>query len=234
LGRAVALAAGAAGADVAIMARDPRELAATEKAVLAVGGDVLAVAGSVTEGDCVVAVASAIRERWGRIDALVNNAGISPSLTRTENLSISEWHAVLDTNLTGSFLCAREAGRVMLEQGKGAIVNVTSVHGQVGAPRLAAYAASKGGLQMLTRVLAVEWADRGVRVNAVAPGYLETQMTAGMRGRDAVRDSLLDRIPARRFGVPEDVTSAIVYLCSDASSYVTGATINIDGGWSAQ
>jgi NAD(P)-dependent dehydrogenase (short-subunit alcohol dehydrogenase family) len=234
LGREIALAVAHAGADVCLFARSESELNDLAAELESAEGDSFAVVGSVSRIDDVSAARDAIECRWGGLDALVNNAGISPSMTRSENLPEDEWRNVIDVNLTGAFLSSQQAATLMLAAGAGSIVNVSSVHGAVGFPRLAAYSTSKGGLEMLTRTLAVEWADRGVRVNAVAPGYLETPMTEGLRSHHRLRGSLLDKIPLRRFGHPAEVGSLVVYLCSDESGYVTGSTFTIDGGWSAQ
>jgi NAD(P)-dependent dehydrogenase (short-subunit alcohol dehydrogenase family) len=234
LGREIALAVARAGADVCLFARNQSDLNDATAAVKAEHVDALPVVGSVSQIEDVIAAREAIEERWGGLDALVNNAGISPSMTRAENLAEDEWRAVLDVNLTGAFLSSQQAAKLMLGRGGGSIVNITSVHGTVGMARLAAYSASKGGLELLTRTLAVEWADRRVRVNAVAPGYLETSMTNGLRQHTRLRKSFLDRIPMSRFGNPDEVGALVVYLCSDASGYVTGSSFTIDGGWSAQ
>lgn len=176
---------------------------------------------------------AAIEREWGRLDVLVNSAGISPAFKGAELIEDEEWRQIVDVNLSGAFFCCRETGRLMLQQGSGSIVNISSVHGSVGGARLAAYAATKGGVEALTRTLAVEWAGRGVRVNAVAPGYFETEMTAGLR-RGRWRQWLLERIPAGRFGLPEQLVPAVLFLATDASSYGTGATLFVDGGWTAQ
>ena len=233
LGRAIALGLAAAGASVTVTARSENELAATAHEIEAMGGESLVAPGSVTssaEMDCIV---DHIIDRFGALDILVNNAGISPSITRSEDLPDEEWRHVINVNLTGAFFCARAAARKMLGRG-GSIVNVSSAHGSVGMARMTAYAASKGGLELMTESLALEWADRGVRVNTVAPGYLETDMTEGLRAHDSWRTRLLDATPLGRFGRPEEVVPAVIYLASDASSYVTGATHRVDGGWTAE
>jgi NAD(P)-dependent dehydrogenase (short-subunit alcohol dehydrogenase family) len=172
--------------------------------------------------------------RFGRLDGLVNCAGISPTMKRSETVTPAEWQQVCETNLTGPFLTSRAAGQQMLRQGRGSIVNVSSVHGAVAGPRLVAYSAAKGGLNMLTRTLAVEWADRGVRVNAVAPGYVATDMTQELLNHDRWSGWLMSRIPAGRFAETDDIGGAVHFLLSDASRYITGAVLDIDGGWSAQ
>jgi NAD(P)-dependent dehydrogenase (short-subunit alcohol dehydrogenase family) len=140
---------------------------------------------------------------------------------------------VLDVNLVGALRCSQAAFALMGERG-GAIVNLSSVHGASGRERLAAYAASKGGVELLTRTLALEWVARGVRVNALAPGYLETDMTAGLRDHERLNAALLSKIPMGRFGRPSEVVGAAAFLLSDAATYVTGATLAVDGGWLAQ
>jgi NAD(P)-dependent dehydrogenase (short-subunit alcohol dehydrogenase family) len=167
-----------------------------------------------------------------RLDGLVNCAGISPSFVRSENLDLDTFEKVLRTNTMGTFSCARAAGRVMLAQGSGSIVNISSIHARVGFARIAAYAASKGAIDALTATLAVEWADRGVRVNGVAPGYYRTDLSGGLLdsswGAEITR-----RIPMGRTGEPAELGGAVSFLLSDASSYMTGTTMNIDGGWQA-
>jgi NAD(P)-dependent dehydrogenase (short-subunit alcohol dehydrogenase family) len=233
LGRAIAWGLAAAGAEVVVSSRSREELDETVAKIESDGGRAVAVVADVTDPDQVDHAAQVARDLRGHLDVLVNNAGVSTVFVRSEELELRDWKRMLDVNLTGAFLCAQAAGRRMLAGSGGSIVNVSSVHGRSGVQRLAAYAASKGGLEMLTRTLAVEWAERGVRVNAVAPGYFETDMTKGVRSSDTWRELLLRRIPQGRFGSPDEVVGAVLFLASDLSTYVTGATLAVDGGWTA-
>jgi NAD(P)-dependent dehydrogenase (short-subunit alcohol dehydrogenase family) len=234
LGRAVALGLAAAGAEVLVMARSADSLEELAGIIRAGGGTAHVVPGSVDDAVDTTTAAALAERVWGRLDILVNNAGISPAFRRSEHVEPQEWRRVLDVNLSGAFECCRLAMPLMQAVGGGSIVNVSSVHGHVGHARLAAYASSKGGLELLTRTLAVEWAPQGIRVNAIAPGYLETDMTAGLREHEGRRDDLLRRIPMGRFGSVEEIVPAVVFLAGPGSSYMTGATLLADGGWTAQ
>jgi NAD(P)-dependent dehydrogenase (short-subunit alcohol dehydrogenase family) len=232
LGAAIAQGLAAAGATVALTARTRTELDETLAKIEADGGRGLVLPADVTDPEQIDQVLAAVLDGPGSLDVLVSNAGISPVLTRSEALSLTDWRHILEVNLTGSFICMQAAGRHMLAASGGSIISVSSVHGQQAWPRLAAYAASKGGLEMLTKTLAIEWADRNVRVNAVAPGYFATEMTAGLRASGRT-DALVGRIPLARFGLPQEVVGAVLFLASDLSSYVTGSTLSVDGGWTA-
>jgi NAD(P)-dependent dehydrogenase (short-subunit alcohol dehydrogenase family) len=233
LGRSLAYGLAGAGASVLLTARSKEELEAVARDIHAHGGEAETVSGSVADPAIVAAAAAAARARWGRVDVLVNNAGISPSFVRSERLEPSVWQQVLDVNLTAPLACARAALPLLEAAGGGSIVNVSSIHGSRAHQRLVAYAASKGGLEMVTRTLAVEWAEVGIRVNCVAPGYLETEMTAALRNHERWSAALLGRIPMRRFGTTGDVVGAVLFLAGDVSGYVTGTTLYVDGGWTA-
>ncbi|MFD5625651.1 SDR family NAD(P)-dependent oxidoreductase [Streptomyces sp. NPDC127072] len=233
LGRAIAVALSQAGATVAVTARTESDLEELESELAGHGGKVLVMPGSVADSAAVRDMAERITEWTGRLDALINCAGISPHFTRSEKVTDQGWQQVLDVNLQGTFYCCREAGKVMLGQGSGSIVNVSSVHATTGFERIAAYAASKGGVEALTRALAVEWADRGVRVNSLAPGYFHTDLSSGLLdsrwGERIVRGTPLGRV-----GSAEELGGAAVFLASDASRFVTGTTLTVDGGWTAR
>jgi len=233
LGRAIAVALSQAGATVAVTARTVSDLEQLAAERAEHGGKMLVLPGSVADSGDVRTMVDRVVEWTGRVDAVINCAGISPHFTRSTDVSDEEWKQVLDVNLQGTFYCCREAGRVMLEQRSGSIVNVSSIHARAGFERIAAYAASKGGVEALTKALAVEWAARGVRVDALSPGYFQTDLSAGLLashwGEQVVRST-----PMGRVGSVEELGGAAVFLASDASRFMIGTTLTVDGGWTAQ
>lgn len=228
LGRVIAADLSARGARVAVTARSSAALNALREEQPA--GSVLCVAGSVTDQDDVDRAADRVREQWGGLDAVVCCAGSSPTFQSAEDLDPKVWREIIDLNLTGTFLVAQAASRLMTDGG--AVVTVSSVHAGSGAGRLAAYSASKGGVEALTRALALDWAGRGIRVNCLAPGYFGTDMTADLLGNDHHRDRLLSRIPLRAFGHPDQLLATTRLLISLGGSYITGSVFTVDGGWS--
>jgi NAD(P)-dependent dehydrogenase (short-subunit alcohol dehydrogenase family) len=221
IGRRVAEVLGAEGYALAVMDKQP------VAADLAVLGDVS------TEAD-VIAFAAAVDERFGRVDVVVNNAGIA-FITPLEETTLDEWRRVIDVNLTGPFLLCREFGRLMLGAGAGTIVNIASVAGLRGVADRAAYNASKHGLVGLTRTLAAEWGGRGVRVNAVCPGWVKTEMDEASQAEGAYGDSdITDHVPQGRFATPDDIAQAVAFLADPArSGFVNGEALSVDGGWYA-
>ncbi|WP_342642230.1 SDR family NAD(P)-dependent oxidoreductase [Rhodoligotrophos ferricapiens] len=172
-------------------------------------------------------------DHWGRLDALVNNAGIQRH-GPLETIPFADWNAVLDINLHGAFHCLQVAGRHMLAQGSGAIVNLASIAATRGAPGRAPYAVSKAAIVSLTKTAAVEWTERGVRVNAVAPGYVETDLVTSFVAAGRLDTApMIARTPARRLARPEEIARAIAFLCSDDASYVSGHVLHVDGGFEA-
>ncbi len=233
IGRAIALGLAEAGADLVLASRTAADIAEVAQAARHLGRRALAVPTDVADEAAVANLLAHAQAAYGRLDALVNSAGISPFYKRAEKTTTAEWDAVLAVNLRGAFLCCAAAGRVMLAQGGGSIVNIASIGARVALPRLVAYCASKGGIDQLTKVLAVEWASRHVRVNAIAPGYVETDMTAGMRENPRLLEYLVAQTPMGRLARPEEIVGAAVFLVSDAASYITGQTLFVDGGWTA-
>ncbi|HUF33867.1 MAG TPA: glucose 1-dehydrogenase [Acidimicrobiales bacterium] len=221
----------AAGAQVVVAARRVERLEE-----LADGLDgVVPVACDVADPDSVEALVTTAIERFGRIDLLVNNAGITEPMP-VEDEPLEVFRRVVDVNLTGLFHLSRQAGRHMLDQGSGVIVNVASVLGLVGAGQIpqASYAASKAGVVNLTREMALQWARRGVRVNAIAPGWFPSEMTADMFGDEGGQRWIRRNTPVGRGGELHELDGALLFLASDASTYVTGHTLVVDGGWTAR
>jgi len=231
IGAACARALAAAGFDVGVgYASDAEGATATMAAVEAAGRRAHVHAADVADEAQAAGLVEAVEETLGPLDALVLNAGITRDGLAVR-MSADDWGAVIDTNLTGAFFTARPALRGMLRRRAGSIVAVSSIVGVTGNPGQANYAAAKAGLIGLVRALAREVGPRGVRVNAVAPGYIATGMTAGLS--DEQRDAILGATPLGRLGEPEDVAGAVAFLCSEDAAFVTGAVLSVDGGLGA-
>ena len=228
IGRGIAVALAAAGADVVITARtNIADAEAVAAECIALGVKSMAVVADIVDEASVEALFKTTMESFGRVDILVNNAGITRD-TLLLRMSVDQWDSVIDANLKGAFLCSRAASKIMLRQKSGRIVNIASVNGLRGSAGQTNYSASKAGLIGFSRSLAKELASRGITVNVVAPGFIDTQMTDGFEG-DA-REQLLKTIPLGRFGQSEDVGAAVAFLASNGASYITGQVLTVDGG----
>jgi NAD(P)-dependent dehydrogenase (short-subunit alcohol dehydrogenase family) len=212
---------------------DLKPMTSTALAAQNCGVEVLELTGDISNEQSVSRFAASVRDRWGRADVLVNNAGIS-FISPAEGVSAADFRRVLEVNLVAPFLLAKEFGAMMLSQKSGSIVNVASVAGLLGIADRSAYNASKHGLIGLTRTLASEWGGRGVRVNAVCPGWVKTDMDAADQAGGGYSDAdIINRVPMARFASPDDIAKAIAFLADDRlSGYVNGHTLSVDGGWS--
>ncbi|MFD1564748.1 SDR family NAD(P)-dependent oxidoreductase [Haloarchaeobius amylolyticus] len=235
IGRAIAIELANAGAAVVPSARSTDELETVAEEIVAADGDAVPVPADVTDTDAVGDVIDQAVAEFGGIDIVVNNAGINPggALGRPEAVDAEQFDRVLDVNLTGTYDVTATAADHLLESDGGSVINVASVGGLVGLPRQHPYVASKHGLVGLTKSMALDWSP-DVRVNAVAPGYVSTDLTADLEADEGLRQSIIDRTPLERFATPEEIAGPVVFLASDAASYVTGSVLAADGGWTAQ
>jgi 2-deoxy-D-gluconate 3-dehydrogenase len=231
IGQGIALALAEAGADIAAAGRSPaRE---TVEQARALGRSAENFAADLSTTAAIQPLVDAVLDRFGRIDILINNAGI---IRRADAVDFTEddWDAVIDTNLKSVFFLCQAAGRHMLARGSGKIVNIASMLTFQGGIRVPSYTASKSGVGGLTKLLANEWAAKGVQVNAIAPGYIATNNTAALQADESRNRQIMERIPAGRWGDPADLGGAAVFLASRASDYVQGHILAVDGGWLAR
>jgi len=230
IGEAIAKAFAREAASVVITGRRQGELDRVVSEIVKEQGKVFAVVGSVTDESHVQEMVRRTVQQFGRLDILINNAGVGDFGRRLHEIDDATWAHVLDVNLSGVFRMTRAVLPQMLKQGKGAIVNISSVASLIGLPTLPVYAASKGALDAMTRALAVDYAKEGIRCNVVNPGLIDTPMAAPLMSNPEQLDPILSHYPIRRAGKPEEVASMVLYLASDEAAWVTGGTFSIDGG----
>jgi len=234
IGLGMARGMAAAGAAIVVAARNREKSARAVKELEGLGARAIAIDVDVTDEASVNALVRAATERWGRLDVLVNNAGTNIR-KQLQDLTLAEWHQVIDTNLTSAFLASRAVHPLMKSQGGGKIINIGSMMSLFGASYAPAYGASKGGMVQLTKAMAAAWARDNIQVNAVLPGWIDSELTINARREvPGLHDSVLARTPAKRWGVGDDLSGVAVFLASAASDFVTGTAIPVDGGFSAQ
>jgi 2-dehydro-3-deoxy-D-gluconate 5-dehydrogenase len=233
IGQAIAIALAEAGADVACHGRNENDAGETAAAITKLGRRSFSVTGDMGEKETPARLVDQIVAEFGRIDILINNAG---TIRRAPAVDFSEedWQAVIEVNLSSVFRLSQAAGRHMINQGSGKIVNIASLLSFQGGITVPAYTAAKSGVAGLTRAFANEWAKHNVNVNAIAPGYIETKNTAALRADETRSRQILERIPAGRWGEPADLAGAAVFLSSAASDYMHGHILTVDGGWMAR
>lgn len=230
LGRAMALGLAQAGARIVVASRSLDLIEFTADEIIKKGGQAIAVPVDVCNPQSIERLVALTRDYYGRVDVLINNAGIAP-MKKAVDTTIEDWENVMDTNLKSAFLLSRAAGKIMLKQRKGKIINVGSILGTMAASIALPYCVSKAGVAHMTRALALEWASSGINVNCIAPGFFETEMTQYQKQNKSHRKFLNFKIPFKRLGKPEEIVGAAIFLASEASDYMTGSTLVIDGGY---
>ncbi len=234
IGAAIAIGLARDGYDVAASSTHPEKLSGTLAGLASAGAKAVPVALDVRSQASIEKAMEQVLGACGHVDVLVNNAGVplrKPALELTAN----EWDAVIGVNLTGTFFMSQQMGRYLVKNGRaGCIVNIASTHGLVALDQRSAYGVAKAAIMHMTRMLAIEWAEHGIRVNAVAPGRIDTPSRADTLAEPGYRDRALGRIPLQRFGAPEEVAGAVRYLASPEAAYITGQTLVLDGGLTAQ
>src|SRR5918912_715005 len=238
IGKAIALEFANAGYSVVINSRKEEELNQAAKDIsnsIKDAGRIVSIPGDISQESVSISLVESAVKQFGRIDVLINNAGIGGESKKINELTEKDWDEVIDVNLKGAFLCTREAVKNMLKDGRNnnnnySIINISSIHEQTPQPESAPYAASKGGMQMLTKTVALELADKGIRVNGIAPGAIATDMNKELLENQKEKEKKEQEIPVHRIGQPEEIAKVALFLASGDASYVAGTTIYVDGG----
>ena len=231
LGRAMAIGLADAGATVAVVSRTKNLIEETAQDIIKGGGKAIAIPADIKDEQDIERMTKTVMAACGRIDILINNAGIAPMSPAVE-VPLEEWNDVMDTNLKSVFLMARTIGKVMMTQKSGKVINIGSILGTKALHLCLHYGASKAAIMQMTRNLALEWSRFPIHVNCIAPGFFATEMTQSQQDNEKDKKFLLQKIPLKRFGKPEEIVGLAIFLSSPASDYITGETIFIDGGYS--
>ena len=230
IGEAIALALSEFGARVALSSRKIEGLNAVKEKIESRGGEAICIPAHMGKPDTLQAVVDGTVSRYGTVDILVNNAATNPILGPLLEADLPAWEKIMDVNLKGIFFLTKAAGKVMLEKGKGSIINLSTEAAIRPAPGLGVYSISKAGVDMVTKSFALEWGGSGVRVNGIAPGLVQTRFSQALWANDEIRQTVESRIPLGRMAQPDEIACLAVFLASDASSFVTGQTVLVDGG----
>ncbi len=230
IGKAFALGFAKEGADIIVHGRNPEKAKTVAEEVKIAGAKSFAIAGDVSLSQDVTRMVDEAISQCGRIDILINNAGVNPFILEAEKIKEEGWDQVMDVNLKGVFLCCQAVGKKMIEQGGGKIINISSAVGFLGEQGFLPYAVSKAGVMMLTRVLAYEWGKYHISVNAIAPGFIAGGMNAPILNKEVLVSGLTQQVPLKRLGKPEEIMQVALFLASEDSSYINGTTLVADGG----
>lgn len=234
IGRAICLALAQKGVKIAVNDIEERAAQSVVREIREQGGTAMSSLADISSEDEIKSMISRVIDEWGNVDYLINNAGISDQLVPVIEQDTGKWQRLIDIHLKGGYICSKEIAKYMLKSKFGRIVNISSIAGLNGFPRRTAYGPAKSAIIMLTKVLALEWAAENINVNAVAPGFIRTEMVDNfVRQGKMDEKAISERIPMKRLGTPEEIARIVLFLCSDAASYITGQTIVVDGGWTA-
>ncbi len=233
IGKAISQVLADAGAQVVMVSRKEHHLERLRRGIEEHGGNAFYRPANVASQKDMVGLFQWVEKEFGKLHILVNNAGVSPHYLPFHQTGQKDWEKMLSVNLRGVFSCCHLAFPLLSAAGEASVVNVSSIGGIIGLPKIAVYTATKGALTTFTKALSAEWAPYGIRVNAICPGFIETDMTAGISGNEKLKNEMLCRIPMGRFGRPEEVAYATLFMVSPAASYITGHCMVVDGGWTA-